>query len=254
MAYDAARGATVLFGGHYRESGDHYLGDTWEWNGSTWTLRSSSGPPSRENHALAYDAARGVTVLFGGYYYQNGNNYFGDTWEWNGITWTIRPNGGPSPRYGHAMSYDGSRGITVLFGGYNGSLLGDIWESNGDTWTLRSASGPSPRRWHAMTYDVARGVSVLFGGNIGNSNITSPSGETWEYRGRPLPSPTPGALDADRNTDGKLNGLDIQPFVNAMLSAPSDPTNVYIADFNISGSVDPADVDPFVSALLSSAP
>ena len=34
---------------------------------------------------MAYDAARGVTVLFGGY---DGANYLGDTWEWNGTSWT----------------------------------------------------------------------------------------------------------------------------------------------------------------------
>ncbi len=36
MAYDSARGVTVLFGG----GTDHGLsGQTWEWDGTQWTLR-----------------------------------------------------------------------------------------------------------------------------------------------------------------------------------------------------------------------
>ena len=33
---------------------------------TAWTQRLVSGPSPRNNHAMAYDAARHVTVLFGG--------------------------------------------------------------------------------------------------------------------------------------------------------------------------------------------
>src|ERR1044071_5765967 len=84
-------------------------------------------PPSpRNNHAMVYDAGRGVTVLFGGY--SNGV-YYGDTWEWDGIVWTLRSISGPAPRYRHAMAYDSARGVTVLFGGLTGSGdSGECWE------------------------------------------------------------------------------------------------------------------------------
>src|SRR5262245_10460881 len=59
MAYDSVRGVTVLFGGIDAE--------TWEWNGSSWSFRSITGPSWRGAHAMAFDSARGVTVLFGGY-------------------------------------------------------------------------------------------------------------------------------------------------------------------------------------------
>ena len=40
------------------------------------------------SHALAFDAARGRTVLFGG---GNGAGAtFDDTWEWDGSTWIER--------------------------------------------------------------------------------------------------------------------------------------------------------------------
>src|SRR5436190_1909276 len=72
------------------------------------------GHAPRYSHAMAYDAARGVTVLFGGANYPTTN---GDTWEWNGTVWTQHAVRGPSPRVGHAMAYDAPRGVTLLFGG-----------------------------------------------------------------------------------------------------------------------------------------
>jgi len=58
-------------------------------------------------------------------------------------------------------------------------------------------------------------------------------------------------LAANPLADGKPDGLDIQPFVNALLYSPTDPAAVYIADFDGSGAVDPPDLSPFVTALLS---
>ena len=59
MAYDSARGVTVLFGG--RDVSSRFR-DTWEWDRSSWTQVSTSGPSARERLAMAYDSARGVTV------------------------------------------------------------------------------------------------------------------------------------------------------------------------------------------------
>jgi hypothetical protein len=64
MAYDAARGVTVLFGGR---DNVHNYGETWEWNGAAWTQRAVSCPSARESHAMAHATARGATVPFGGY-------------------------------------------------------------------------------------------------------------------------------------------------------------------------------------------
>jgi hypothetical protein len=78
MAYDAASGATILFGGH--TSGGPNT-ETWEWNGTgggTWAQRVVSGPSARHAHAMAYDAARGLTVLFGG---ETAAGHTDETWE-----------------------------------------------------------------------------------------------------------------------------------------------------------------------------
>ena len=115
---------------------------------------------------MAFDTARGVTVLFGGYTGLSGDGRDGETWEWNGTVWNQRMVIGPAPRADHAMVYDPARAVTVLFGGSPFDAQSLTWEWNGIAWTLRSASGPLQRFWHAMAYDVGRGKTVLFGGSI----------------------------------------------------------------------------------------
>ncbi len=63
MAYDAATGTVVLFGG----GGRRPVGDTWTWDGTTWTQQHpATSPPVRCGTSMAYDAATGTVVLFGG--------------------------------------------------------------------------------------------------------------------------------------------------------------------------------------------
>src|SRR5262249_44196351 len=155
--------------------------DTWEWDGTSWTQRASTGPSAREGSAAAYDGGRQKTVLFGG-------KSPGDTWEWNGTSWTQRTSGEPSPRFEHAMAYETIRGKTVVFGGHSGGGMlgtdysGDTWEWDGTTWTQRATTGPSPRLRSAMVYDSARQKVVLFGGMVpcscGNRNAIY-YGDTW---------------------------------------------------------------------------
>ena len=64
MAYDAATGTIVLFSG---DGTLGVLGDTWTWDGSTWTKQApAASPPARSGASMAYDAATGTVVLFGG--------------------------------------------------------------------------------------------------------------------------------------------------------------------------------------------
>jgi hypothetical protein len=150
--------------------------------GYTWTQVASTGPQSRDSHAMAYDSGRNRTVLFGGY--GGGVNPLGDTWEWNGANaaWTQVASTGPQSRYEHAMAYDSGRNRTVLFGGYASGIgnLGDTWEWDGATaaWTQVASTGPQSRRDHAMAYDSGRNRTVLFGGYGGSA-----LGDTWEWNG-----------------------------------------------------------------------
>ena len=85
MVFDFARGRAVLFGG---DSATGVVNDTWEWDGQAWTQQEDTGPSPRWHHALGFDLVRNRVVLFGGDIGQLGSPYFGDTWSWDGSTWT----------------------------------------------------------------------------------------------------------------------------------------------------------------------
>ena len=88
MAFDERAGVVVLYGGDgvktQPESGFRALDDTWTWDGTRWTEVGTTGPGARFMHAMAYDAARGRIVLYGG---GTGDASFDDTWEWEGGRW-----------------------------------------------------------------------------------------------------------------------------------------------------------------------
>ncbi len=171
MAFDSERGVTVLFSGW--DSPD-YFPETWEWDGTQWTLAATDGPSPRKGHAMAYDRQRHVVVLFGG----EQLDPFGDTWEWDGQSWSHVSDQGPSARSWHSMAYDSARGRTVLFGGRSDAgYESDTWEWDGSQWALVATSGPLRRYNHSMAYDRGRGVVVLFGGR------PSAFGDTWEWDG-----------------------------------------------------------------------
>ncbi len=94
MVYDTARGVIVLFGGQRqaRPAGSlqleviQTLNDTWEFDGEVWyEVSPRHVPPARYGHAMVYDEARGVVVLFGGI--AADGTYLNDTWEYDGVTW-----------------------------------------------------------------------------------------------------------------------------------------------------------------------
>jgi len=78
------------------------------------------------------------------------------------------------------MAFDESRGVTVLFGGVDGSTqLDDTWEFDGQTWQLVGRGELPPRIWPAMAYDSARGVVVMHGGR----NQAKVLDDLWEWDG-----------------------------------------------------------------------
>jgi hypothetical protein len=156
---------------------------TFEHDGRRWhRVRTAFTPENRSGHALAYDAGRRRTVLFGGYY------NLADTWEYDGVAWQRRsPTTSPSGRDSHAMAYDRARGQVVLFGGrtrVSGSdvLLSDTWTYNGTTWTqVTPAHAPTQRYRAAMAYDEVRGRLVLHGG--AGTEYGPFYSDTWEWSG-----------------------------------------------------------------------
>ncbi len=184
--WDPVRQRVVMFGGYSVTSTARVLNnDTWEWNGTGWSLVNLAGPTPRYMHAMAYDAARARIVMFGGI--SGVGRLNNDTWLWNGSAWardTSTPS--PSERYGHAMAYDATRQRVVLVGGYGNPpgvrrYLSDVWEWDGVRWTERVPAGqvPTPRFFHAMAYDPTRSAVVLVGGRTGATTHN----DTWEWNG-----------------------------------------------------------------------
>lgn len=187
MAYDPATGNVVLFGGH---SGFNDEGDTWTWDGTTWTQACPSStcvtsPFRRSEMAMAYDPATRQVLLFGG---RSSTDVWSDLWAWNGATWTeVCPSAScsvlPSGVDGASMTYDAATGDMVVFGG-NTSMGGDpdnsTWTWNGTQWTKACPSAtcttsPPARAWAGMAYDPATGDVVLDGGSSG--------ADTWLWNG-----------------------------------------------------------------------
>jgi hypothetical protein len=112
MAYDAATSQLVLFGGF---GGSGQLGDTWIWNGTTWTQQSPARSPSaRDYSSMAYDAATSQLVLFGG---GTASSYLNDTWTYGVVSakptiTAISPISGPT---------SGGTTVTVTGTGFTGA-------------------------------------------------------------------------------------------------------------------------------------
>lgn len=238
MAYDSARQRVVVFGGAVDGV---EANRTLEWDGTQWNIIATAGPAARDSHALAYDPVRGVTLLFGGRSAASdttdggtGNDFvteFDDTWGWNGAVWSLLSSTGPSPRYGHTMSFDARRGVMVLFGGatFNGSdeiAVRDTWEWNGTVWSRRATTGPSARLGQAMTFDSDRGLTLLFGGKQCTSSCCTVRSDTWVWDGfdwvqRPVAGPS--ARFGSAMTYDTVGGL-------PLLFGGQDMTGVLFAD------------------------
>ena len=79
------------------------------------------------------------------------------------------------------MVHHQRRGVTLLFGGFAGTMLGDTWLFDGATWReVRDANGPSPRGGvPAMTYDSDLGKVLMYGGWGDNGALR----DLWEWDG-----------------------------------------------------------------------
>jgi hypothetical protein len=88
LAYDATHHTVVLFGG-IALSGvtDHWLNETWLWDGMTWTRVTglATAPTAREQAQMTYDAQLGIVLLVGGGTVFTGDQQ--DVWLWDGTRW-----------------------------------------------------------------------------------------------------------------------------------------------------------------------
>ena len=193
FAYDSARAAWV---------GALYANDfqTWSYDGTDFGLvpNVQNTPGARTDMAVAYDARRGRTVLYGGVF--SGISYC-DTWEWDGFTWTrfddcvlgAQPDGGqgkegPGPLVDASLTYDPVRQRTILVGGARPDYTDPqgVWEWDGQAWTqLVSDGGAPPARSQApmayASYVDGGGALVLSGGTLPTPYLANNTfmSDTW---------------------------------------------------------------------------
>ncbi|MCI4364095.1 MAG: hypothetical protein L3K13_07355, partial [Thermoplasmata archaeon] len=101
---------------------------------------------------------------------------------WTNITATVT--GGPSPRLGAAMAWDGSDGYVLLVGGENShsGVIGDTWSYQNGTWTNLTATlsgSPPPVALASMAYDPTSHRAILFSGLPPGGG--GPTQQTWAY-------------------------------------------------------------------------
>jgi hypothetical protein len=158
--------------------------------------RHASAPSPRSGAYMVYDAARGVTILFGGNRTSSTSvEYPSDLWAWDGNAWrqleplagTPRPTGRDVP----VLAYDAARQRVVMFGGRGGDSaqsvtgLSDVWEWDGARW-YHVPNSHTPNVLHpTATYDPVRQRVLLYGG--GNMSSTGAfaglSRKLWEWDG-----------------------------------------------------------------------
>lgn len=173
---------------------------------ATWQFQD--GITSRRLHAMAFDAARNQTVIFGG----TDGAYLDETWVWDGTSLEqLAPVHSPSARGFHLMAYDSVRQRVLLYGGSDGvsGIENDLWSWDGTDWTeIVTATSPPPAGDGAqMAYDPVRDRLVLWRGT------SATSAQLWEFDGldwsvMPFSSPWPGfSLDESLTFDADAGAI-----------------------------------------------
>lgn len=155
FAYDMGRDRAVLFGGRTSIGGcpgaaasdenDASLGwlcnDTWELVGGIWSPITGTAPTPRFQVSLAYDLARGHTVMAGGSAQApcDGGGWAacagifalnGDNWEALNVSDTAA-NGEPSPFAASSLVFERVSSYLLLTGGRRVNFAGELWSLDG---------------------------------------------------------------------------------------------------------------------------
>jgi len=215
MAYDDFSRQLVLFGG-VGAGTSGLLGDTWTWNGTTWSEQHPSpSPGARMEGYLQYDDALGQLVLFAG----QGNGYQDDTWTWDGSSWTHIPAGGPagvSDAYA-SMAYHAAT-QKMVFLDTSQAAGSHTWTFTEHVWGQLLSVNTQWRSFESMARDDAAGTIVMFGGKDASYFLNDTwtwDGSTWTQQHPALSPPVRGGggtsimtYDAARHVVVLFGGID----------------------------------------------
>jgi len=253
--WDEADLKLMVFSGN-EEGFPANIPDTWYYGPGNWSVDGSTplfswpGPSPRIEGGLAFDAAAGYSIFFGG---ETEIGVNGETWAYGNNQWIeLFPAIAPPARAFAAMAYDAKDGIVVLFGGLGalGIPLGDTWTFNatpwnglkaptvGGNWTeLSPATSPSARYGAGATYDSEDEVFLLFGGvGRGGSSLD----DTWSFSG--------GIW-----TEVAASGSGSTPSARAFALLTDDPQDGYVVLFGgMSGATLFSDTWSYVKGVWTS--
>src|SRR5687767_11772585 len=129
--YDATLRRVVIVGGPMQLRAGVRDG-VWSWSGARWEPVTDSGPPSRGNAGVAYDARRRIAVFTGGAARAANDSSIdivGESWETSPAGWRRIAGRDILPRDHPAMVYDEDRSNGLAVGGLGGELLAP-WPSD----------------------------------------------------------------------------------------------------------------------------
>ncbi len=138
MTYDVESDRVLLWRGGFDDSMWAY-----DFNTNTWTDNETDERPSKGAFGgMAYDSESDRSILYGGGDWQ-GSNTTDETWayDYKTNTWTkMEPSEVPGELTLHAMVYNPTLDLVVLFGGRVGAgsaYTAETWtyDLNSDTWT-----------------------------------------------------------------------------------------------------------------------
>jgi hypothetical protein len=185
LAFDPQPGVngSVLFGGCVPSFGLACTNDTWVWRGwGGWVqLFPSFAPPAVGFAAMAYDAADGYVVLFGGAAGLGGTS--SETWEfYSGQWWVVHPTSSPGARGFTSMVYVPGLSGVLLFGGLNVTIgdTNDTWLFSDGEWSgISPTTSPSPRDAIGLALDGSGTTPILVGGENLTTDVAF--NDTWAY-------------------------------------------------------------------------
>lgn len=200
MTYDAADQEVVMFGG--LNDAAYPTNDTWVFKGGLWyniTSTAGNAPLPSYGMSMAYDAADGYVVAWGGTHFVSSCAApFPDcngTWIFQGGKWSLLPGTHTPPGQGAGSSspmvYDETDGYVLLLDITRPPV--QTWTFHAGVWTQLDPTGtangsyaqPDVGQFPSMAYDPGDGYVVLFGGydvtGGGCPGVNLACNETWKF-------------------------------------------------------------------------
>jgi hypothetical protein len=175
-------GKAYLFGAYAPAVPAPAQTQTWQFDGTTWTLVDGGSPAlaSGRDDLRAMAALGNRLVLFGA---DGGDGSNAATWEWDGATWTRKAPAVTAPmRWGHALA--SMPGKILFFGGFGAGAHNDSWTWDGTVWSEVPPTAP-PAGDAAMAARGQKLVRVVPCKDSYRATLESARVEcsTWEWDG-----------------------------------------------------------------------